>query len=330
MPDDPAVLLSGPGEESRHVHQRHEGQVERIAEADEPGSLGRRVDVEGPRERRRIVGDDADRAAGEPGEPDHEVGRPVALDLKERLRVEQSVDDRMDIVGRARLLGHDPGQLGGRRIARGDRRADRRLLEIVEWEIGEQSTGERQRVPVGGRGEVGDPALGGVRVGPAERLHRHLFPGHGLHDVGAGDEHLAGALGHDHEVGDRGRVDGPAGARTEHEGDLRDDARQEHVPEEDLAVAAEAHHALLDPGAARVVQADDRHARPCGAVSITFTIFIACASPSAPPKTVASWAKAQTGRSLTSPQPVTTPSPGILLVGETELIHAVGDERVDR
>ena len=40
-------------------------------------------------------------------------------------------------------------------------------------------------------------------------------------------------------------------------------------------------------------------------------IFSAWASESAPPKTVKSWLKTNTGRPLMVPDPVTTPSPGI-------------------
>ena len=43
-------------------------------------------------------------------------------------------------------------------------------------------------------------------------------------------------------------------------GDLRDDARREHVAQEDVAVAAERHDAFLDARAGAVVEADERRA----------------------------------------------------------------------
>ncbi len=43
--------------------------------------------------------------------------------------------------------------------------------------------------------------------------------------------------------------------------------------------------------------------------SITLTIFSPCTSPSAPPNTVKSWLKTQTGLPSMVPWPVTTPSP---------------------
>ena len=58
-----------------------------------------------------------------------------------------------------------------------------------------------------------------------------------------------------------GRIHRAAGARAHDRGDLRDDARGERVPQEDVGVAAEREHAFLDARAARIVQPDDRRAQ---------------------------------------------------------------------
>ena len=116
-----------------------------------------------------------------------------------------------------------------------------------------------ERVLVVGH-EVRDARALRVRVGAAEFLERDLLAGHGAHHFGPGDEHVRGAARHQHEVGDRGRVDGAARARAHHERDLRHDARGHHVAAEDLGVAAERHDALLDARPARVVDADHRAA----------------------------------------------------------------------
>ena len=99
-----------------------------------------------------------------------------------------------------------------------------------------------------------------MRVRAAELFLRHLFVRHGADDVRAGDEHVAGLLHHQDEVGDGGRVDGAAGARSHDRGDLRHDARGERVAEKDVGVAAEGDDAFLDARAAGVVEADDRRA----------------------------------------------------------------------
>ena len=95
---------------------------------------------------------------------------------------------------------------------------------------------------------------------PTERLRVDLLMGHGLHDVGAGDEHVARALDHHGEVRHRRRVDSAAGARSEDDRDLRHDARRQDVAQEDLRVPAEGRDAFLDSRPAGIVEADDRRA----------------------------------------------------------------------
>ena len=105
-----------------------------------------------------------------------------------------------------------------------------------------------------------DARLRVVRHRAAELLELDLLAGDRLDHVGAGDEHVRGLLHHEDEVGHRGRVDGAAGARAHDQADLRDDAGALDVADEDVAVGAERDDALLDPRAARVVDADDRAA----------------------------------------------------------------------
>ena len=107
---------------------------------------------------------------------------------------------------------------------------------------------------------MGVARLGVVGAGAAEVLHRDVLAGDGLDDVGAGDEHVGGAVDHDREVGDRGGVDVAARAGAHDQADLRDHAAGVHVALEDLAVEAERDHALLDAGAGALVDADDRAA----------------------------------------------------------------------
>ena len=95
-----------------------------------------------------------------------------------------------------------------------------------------------------------------MRLRPAELLEADVLAGDRLDDVGAGDEHVAGLVDHHGEVGDRRRVHRATGAGAHDERDLRDHSRGAHVAEEDLPVEAERDDALLDPRAARVVQAD--------------------------------------------------------------------------
>ena len=87
--------------------------------------------------------------------------------------------------------------------------------------------------------------------GAAQLLLGDLLVGHGLDDVGAGHEHVAGVLHHEDEVGDGGGVDGAAGAGAQDGRDLGHDAGGQGVAQEDVGVAAEGGHALLDARARR-------------------------------------------------------------------------------
>ncbi len=95
-----------------------------------------------------------------------------------------------------------------------------------------------------------------VRHRAAERLEVDVLARDRLDDVRAGDEHVRGLLHHEDEVGHRGGVDGAAGARSHDQRDLRDHAGALDVADEDVAVGAQRDDALLDPRAARVVDAD--------------------------------------------------------------------------
>ena len=101
-----------------------------------------------------------------------------------------------------------------------------------------------------------------MRFGPAKLLLAHLFVGHRPDHVGAGHEHVARLPRHDREVGDRRRIDSATGTGAENRGDLGDDSRSGRVPVENLSVAAERSHSLLDAGTSGIVEADDRCSLP--------------------------------------------------------------------
>ena len=83
MLDDPAVFLAGAWEIPGNILQGDDGNVETIAEADEPGGLDGRVDVEAACQHHRLVGDDAHCLAVQPGESHKDVQGEMFLDLEE-------------------------------------------------------------------------------------------------------------------------------------------------------------------------------------------------------------------------------------------------------
>ena len=182
------------------------------------------------------------------------------LDLEEVRLVHDLQDQLLDVVGLVRVVGDQRVEREVRAVgAVGGRQLGHAGLVVRRQEV-HQAAHLQQRLDVVLVGAVGDRRLGRVHLGAAELFGGHRLVGHGLHDVGAGDEHVARVLHHEDEVGHGGRVDVAAGARPHDDGDLRDDAGGHDVAREHLAVAAERVDAFLDAGAAGIEQADDRRA----------------------------------------------------------------------
>ena len=79
MLDQAAVFLVGAGQEARHVDERDDRDVEGVAEAHEARRLAAGVEVEHAGEHHRLVGDEADGAAGDAAEAGDDVARERAL-----------------------------------------------------------------------------------------------------------------------------------------------------------------------------------------------------------------------------------------------------------
>ena len=103
-----------------------------------------------------------------------------------------------------------------------------------------------------------DARLDVVHLGAAQRVECHVLTRRDADDLGPRDEHVADAVDHEREVGDRGRVHRAARARAEDEAQLRDQPARLYVAPEDLRVAGKRNDAFLDARATRVVDADDR------------------------------------------------------------------------
>ena len=197
---------------------------------------------------------------GEAGEADHEVGREVLVHLQEAPVVHHRQQELLDVVG---LRG-----VGGTRVSRSSssrsvgslRLRTRRLLQVVRGQVGEQLADQEEAGAVVVHREVGDAGAGVVGHGPAELLLGHLLVGDRLDDVGPGHEHVGGVLHHHVEVGDGRAVDRAPGAGPQDRGDLRHHSGGEGVAQEDVRVAAEGGHSLLDARAPGVVEADHRGA----------------------------------------------------------------------
>ena len=99
-----------------------------------------------------------------------------------------------------------------------------------------------------------------LNAGAAKFFHRDFFAKHRLHDFRPGDEHLGNLVDDEDEIGQRRRIDGAAGARSEDDGDLGDDAGSQGVAIENFAIAGQRIDAFLNACSSGVIDADDRDA----------------------------------------------------------------------
>ena len=169
------------GVEARRVDERHEAEVEGVAEGHEAGRLLRRSDVERAGEGEWLVGDDADRPAADRRQRRHDVGRPAVAQLEQAAVVDDRCGDRTDVVAPGRGRRDQPGELrrrvgrSGRRTASapdprrrstGDRRAGRRRLRSPRR--GRRPRGWERRC--GGRGWTAPPSSAVVICTPVNSV----------------------------------------------------------------------------------------------------------------------------------------------------------------
>ena len=254
--DDAAVLLRRTRQEARNVHEGHDRNVERVAETDEARGLAAGVDIEHAGHELGLVGDDTHALAVETGEAGDDVLGVAGSGLQILAVVDDRLDDLRHVVG---LVGAVRNDLVERILQTGDLvGADRQrsVLHVVLRHIGNELADQRDALLLGIYGELRHARFGGVHRGASQLLLRHVLARHGLHDLRAREEHVRRLLLHDDEVGQRGRIDGAAGAGTEDGRNLRNHARRHHVALENVGVAGQRVDTLLNSGAARIVDAD--------------------------------------------------------------------------
>jgi len=259
--DDAQLFLVAAGQEAGDVDEADQRDVEGIAEADEARPLHRGLHVERTGEDRRVVGDDADRAPAQAGEANHQVLGVALVDLEELLVVDHGQDQLLDVIGLVGVDRHDLVQPVVHAVEGVAAFGIGRRLHVGGGQVAEQFLDHVQGVLLVAADEMGHAGDGGVALGAAQLLEGHLLLVDGLDHLGAGDEHVAGLVDHENEVGDPRRIDGAPGAGAHDHRDLGNDARGDGIAEKDVAVAGEAVDPLLDAGAARIVDADDRGPR---------------------------------------------------------------------
>ncbi len=136
----------------------------------------------------------------------------------------------------------------------------RRAVQIVARDVRHQFADHPQAFGVVVRQKMRHAADAVVRFGAAQLFLGHVLVRDGLDHLRPGDEHVAGALHHEDEVGERRRIDRAARARPHDGGDLRNHAARERIAQEDIGVTGQRRHAFLNARASGIVQPDHRRA----------------------------------------------------------------------
>ena len=209
-----------------------------------------------------VVRQNRDRVALDVREARHERLAVERLELVEA-RAVHDAGDHLACVGLMAEVLRDQsvelGRIGGRRFGLGLHPG---RLGLASLQVADDLACQRECVLVGERVVVGDAGLPRVHVGTAEFLSSHVLPGRRLHEWRAADEDRAGAA-HDDRLVRHGRHVGTAGgARSHHDGDLRNALRRHlRLVEEDAAEMVAVGKDLVLQGqkcAARVDQVEAR------------------------------------------------------------------------
>lgn len=264
--NDTVVLLVGSRQETRHVHEGNNRDIEGIQEANEAGSLDGRINIQTAGKMAGVVGDDTDGAAIHATESAQNVGSILRHDLEERVLVDDLLDQSLHVVRQVRVVRDDITQTLFLTVARIRGGLRLRLVAVVQWQVLIELTQLLQGNHIVVEGTMGHTRDGSVGLGTTKIFLADVLVGDGLHDVGTGDEHVRRALHHEDEVSHGRRVDGTTSARAHDHRDLRNNTGGIDVFQEDIGVTTEGVNTLLDSCSTRVVQANNRGSNTHGHV----------------------------------------------------------------
>ena len=123
-----------------------------------------------------------------------------------------------------------------------------RLVHIVRRQVGEELPDKSQTFLFVLGGKVGHTRFRSVNGSTAQAFLIDNLAQHFLHNLGTGEEHIAGVLDHHHKVGEGRRIHTAAGAGTHDQRDLGNDAAGQNVAFENLAETGHGGNAFLNTG----------------------------------------------------------------------------------
>ena len=261
MADDPGVLDLRADHEAGHVLEEDERDVEGVAEVDEARRLVGGVVVEDPGQLLGLVGDDPDRLAAEAGEAGDQRLGELRLDVEPLAVVDDLARSRRTCRrAGARSRGRSPS--ASPTCGRRDRRSRSPAASARSWRGSRRGSclTARMHSSSSATSRSPTPDLRQWTLAPPSSSIEMSSPVTALVRCGPGQRHRALAGDHRHEVREGRDVGGAGRAGAHHRRDHRDHARHLDLLAEEVAGAGEERAGrLLDAGAGRVEQPDERH-----------------------------------------------------------------------
>ncbi len=216
-----AIFVFATDHETGDVLQKEQRDAALRAEFDEMRGFQRRF-----REQDAVVGDDADRIAPETSETADDR-RPVArLELVEIGAIDEAGDDLANVEGFPGV-GRDHAIQFVDRVDRFARFGEAQRRTLAPVEVADDAAGNRQRMRVVLRVVIDDAGNPGMHIGAAEFFGSHHLAGRRLDQGRPAEEDRSLLLDDDRLVGHCRHIGPARGARTHHDGDLRDAGRRE-------------------------------------------------------------------------------------------------------
>ena len=256
MADDTTVLLGGTGQEAGNIYQGEQRNAEGIAGTDKACSLIGAVDIHAAGHGLGLVGDNTNGAAIEAGKAGNHIGGIHAHVVHVLAAIGDGLDDIVHIIRLVGIIRDDGIQLIGNAVGIVTIEDGGSGITEVGGQVAQQTTDLVDAIGIIGGHEVRNAADAVVGHSAAQLFSIDLLAGNGFDNIGAGNEHLAGLIHLEDEIGESGGINGAAGAGAHDGGDLRNNAGGSSIAEEDLAIAFQTVQTFLDAGTAGIIHAD--------------------------------------------------------------------------
>ena len=204
MQDDGVVFLTCSRQESRHVDEAYDGDVEGIAEAHKACTLAASINVEHACIAGGLIGYDAHALSVETGKTDDDIAGKLWLYLKELAVVNNGTNHLIHVVGFVGIVGQYLVEAVFHAVDGVGALFARCLLHVVGGYVAQQRTYHLQGFFFSLCAEVCHTALRCVYRCAAKVFLVDVFTCDALYHLRSGEEHVGGSFHHECKVGECG------------------------------------------------------------------------------------------------------------------------------